>query len=809
MKTETPPIKPEMATVEQAISHPDKVAKATQVGVDPSFEKIVAKTPATVKEKVNILDYIRTPDRVMKKIGLGKETEVLRKSYDKYLDEIPKEIDKIKVWAGQTTPKENQNIFRYLDGQKVSLSAKEQKIASGVQGYLKEWADKLELPQDKRISNYITHIFEKDFIGKEFPEDIAKIIQDRVPGSVYDPFTEQRLGKLGYVEDTWRALDAYVKRATRKYNLDPVLKDISKKADALEQSQYKYVKNYLDRINMRPTEIDNLVDNFIKSTPIGYKFGQRPTTSLTRTGRQMVYRGTLGLNVSSALKNLSQGANTYAKLGEKYTAKGYFDLAKNWRSDELQRVGVLRDNFIQDKQIGVYKQALEKFDKVLFSLFEGAEKVNRGAAYYGAKAKALAQGKTEQEAITFAKKIVRDTQFTFGSIDTPVAMQSDLVKLATQFQSFTVKQGEFLGEMIGKKDIVGLSRWLGASLLFVYGVGKLFGMEPKDLIPTVRIGTPPAIQGAVQGTKYLLKSPNKYGQPTSLKDVGNAFLPFVPAGVQLKKTIEGIGTANRGYSQTSSGNVRYPVEQNITNKVRGGLFGQYNFDEAREYFDKGRSALSEKQSEIFKLGGGKDYYNKIMGDREASKQADKELEALKSGKKSEAQDLGDGVYQLSNGEFYVKELDKTLKTESAVKLHFFEKEFGANDENKAQYTLDYQRAKRNNDINKYMELSQARYDYLEEYKKMLDPTEDKKKLISIANEQDDILYYMNQYAGYGGFDKPKKGKKINISVSNLGSLKIPVKRAGKFAFKTSSTPKINIVSTKPKQITKSYLASIR
>ena len=446
---------------------------------------------------------------------------------------------------------------------------------------------------------------------------------------------------------------------------------------------------------------------------------------------------------------------------------------------------------------------------MLFSLFEGAEKVNRGAAYYGAKAKALAQGKTEQEAITFAKKIVRDTQFTFGSIDTPVAMQSDLVKLATQFQSFTVKQGEFLGEMIGKKDIVGLSRWLGASLLFVYGVGKLFGMEPKDLIPTVRIGTPPAIQGAVQGTKYLLKSPNKYGQPTSLKDVGNAFLPFVPAGVQLKKTIEGIGTANRGYSQTSSGNVRYPVEQNITNKVRGGLFGQYNFDEAREYFDKGRSALSEKQSEIFKLGGGKDYYNKIMGDREASKQADKELEALKSGKKSEAQDLGDGVYQLSNGEFYVKELDKTLKTESAVKLHFFEKEFGANDENKAQYTLDYQRAKRNNDINKYMELSQARYDYLEEYKKMLDPTEDKKKLISIANEQDDILYYMNQYAGYGGFDKPKKGKKINISVPDLGSAKIPVKRAGKFAFKTSSAPKINIVSTKPKQITKSYLASIR
>ena len=104
----------------------------------------------------------------------------------------------------------------------------------------------------------------------------------------------------------------------------------------------------------------------------------------------------------------------------------------------------------------------------------------------------------------------------------------------------------------------------------------------------------------------------------------------------------------------------------------------------------------------------------------------------------------------------------------------FEKQNGENDTLKAQYTLDYQRAKRNKDLDKYMEVSQARLDYLENYKQLLDPKEDAKKLITIANEQDDILYYMNQYAGYGGFTKGKSGgkgkkakalKQIHISTS--------------------------------------------
>jgi hypothetical protein len=111
-----------------------------------------------------------------------------------------------------------------------------------MQTYLKEWADKLDLPYDKRIASYITHIFEKDFIKKDFDEDLAKIIADKIPGSVYDPFLQERLGKQGYVEDVFRALDAYTKRAVRKYNMDGALESLSKGGERLPLESWNYVK---------------------------------------------------------------------------------------------------------------------------------------------------------------------------------------------------------------------------------------------------------------------------------------------------------------------------------------------------------------------------------------------------------------------------------------------------------------------------------------------------------------------------------------------------------------------------------------
>lgn len=622
--------------LEQSRAQAQTSNKSTQVGY-PSFEEIIQRSGIDVKTKVNHLDYLRTPDRVLKKIGLEKESKLIRKAYDNYLTELPKEIDKVTAWAKQVSPEANQKIFKYLDGQRVSLSTEELRVANEIKGYLGEWADRLGLPKDKRIANYITHIFEEDFIKKEFDPDIAKLIRDRVAGSVYDPFLEQRLGKMGYVEDTWKALDAYVKRATRKANIDPVLDQMKPVVDGLEESQFDYVKSYIDRINLRPAKEDNLLDNGIKQI-LGYRFGQRPVARITRGIRQAAYRGTLGLNVGSALRNLTQGVNTYAELGEKYTVIGYTKLAKSIlsKSDELERVGVLRNNFIEDRTVSATKKFVENLDKGLFSLFEFAERINRGSAYFGAKAKAIAKGMSEEQAIEYGKDVVRKTQFTFGSVDTPLFLQKDIAKLFTQFQSFNIKQTEFLAEKIQSKDFAGLARYIFGSIAVVATIGEIMGLDIGEMIPFSGVATGETKLGqtpAVAAGGVILNRPDKYGNKAEnledyAKNLWNAAVPFIPAGSQIRKTYQGIKAGQQGYSATKSGGAKFLVPEN--RKLQTAVFGQYSTPEAQEYFKEDRRPLSTKQTELLKQTDDKEaVYNEIMQTRVANAEENKVREAVR------------------------------------------------------------------------------------------------------------------------------------------------------------------------------------
>jgi len=559
---------------------------------------IVGKIKTSPDKKVNILDYLRTPKYVLEKIGLSKNTKELSTSYNNYLKELPKNLNKVTQWAKQVSKEGNTKIYQWLDGNKsVQLNPTEMKVAGEVKQWLGEWADRLGMKRDERVSDYITHIFPKGAQG-EFDEEIAKLIRNKVPGSVYDPFLLQRQGAEGYIEDTWKALDAYAKRATRKVNMDEALNSLQKTSEKLESSQFDYIKSYADRINMRPTKLDTLVDNGIKKV-IGYKLGARPTNELTRSARKIVSRAKLGLSFSSALKNLTQGVNTFTELGTKYTAKGYIDLFTKGVK-ELEENGVLLDSIIQDRESGAIQKFWEKFDKGVFLNFEATEKINRGAAYYGAKAKGLAQGMSEQQAIDYASDIAGKTQFLFGSIDTPLALSSDIMKTAAQFQTFSLKQLEFIGNMIKDKKYASLARYVGSGAV-VYGIiGKAFGMDWTDILPSLRFGTPPALDLPVRAYKDITGAEDQYGNVPTLKsrakDLGTALLTdIVPGGAQIKKTVEGLSTVGKGKSTTSSGAFQYKVKQTPENYIRGALFGRSGLPETQKYYED-KSKKSSKKS---------------------------------------------------------------------------------------------------------------------------------------------------------------------------------------------------------------------
>lgn len=579
------------------------------IGTSEPFDNMVRQAATDVRHKVSFLDYFATPEKVLTKIGLGNEAKQLRVAYDKYLDELPQEINRIKSWITRAPGKESdQRIFQYLDGKKVQLIGEEQKVADEIKAYMVQWAERLGLPKDKRITNYITHIFPKES-GGEFDQEIAGLIKDKVAGSVYNPFLQKRTNVGGYIESWQQAVQAYAKRAVRKANMDPVLAKIKEVSENLETSQYNYVKTKIGQINLRPTDIDNLLDNAIKQSPIGYKFGNRPVTVITQKARQMVYRGLLGLNPGSALKNLTQISNTYAELGEKYTAIGYLKVMNNLpkflrgAQTELEQVGVLRDNFMMDtKQITAWKSLLQKTDEVLYYAFNLAEKINRGGSYFGAKAKAHSLGMNEADAVNYAKEIVRKTQFSFGSVDTPAALGSDIMKTLLQFQTYTLKQFEFLGTKFSEKDFAGLARYVGSTYLLAATFGKFLGWEPKDLFPGLRVGTPPTLQlpyglyqAATQGT-------DQYGNeltPTQRllnQNVVKGATSYFPAGGQISKTYQGVNAIREGGMYTPAGRLRYPVEPSW----QAAVLGPSRTEGARSYYSDNNKPLSEKETATYR-----------------------------------------------------------------------------------------------------------------------------------------------------------------------------------------------------------------
>ncbi len=631
-----------------------RTAKPKSKSQAESLDNIIAKQPTPVREKVHILDSLATPSKVMEKMRYGEEAALIRIQYDKYLNELQNQLEHIGNWAkiaGEDADS-SQLMFQYLNGDVGinALSEEQAKVAKDIRIYLNTWADLLGLPHDKRIENYITHIFD----GKaepEFDEDAARIMAQTTAKSVFDPFLSKRYNKEGYLEDAWSALEAYVKRATRKFYMDPALDIVSAKSNKMELTQYDFTKKYLDQLNMRPSDLDTLTDNFIK-TFFTTKLGARPTMIITRTARRIQSRGLLALNIASVLKNMTQLTNSYAVLGEKYMLNGFIKAAKYMASSQRnERIdALLRESFVQDRHLHPVKQAMQKIDKVLYSVWDLTEKINRIPTYFGAEAKYLEMHPeaTAEEVHQYAARIVRDTQFSFDPVDMPIAIRGDIGRTIFQLSTYPIKQTEFLAHLIRNREFKALTRYMLGTIVILGTVGKFLGLEWRDFVPGIRFleegFLPPVLRPAVDVGKAALNTRDEYGkkrEPQGIlgtpmrifedKDVRRDMWYFFPAGSQARKTITGLKAISEGEVRSNTGKTRrYSVSKTPWNTLRAIIFGPSGTKEGREWLDEylGRTKHDLSLQSVIKYirGNKAQQKNKLLNDIDMLKLGDLDID---------------------------------------------------------------------------------------------------------------------------------------------------------------------------------------
>ena len=129
------------------------------------------------------------------------------------------------------------------------------------------------------------------------------------------------------------------------------------------------------------------------------------------------------------------------------------------------------------------------------------------------------------------------------------------------------------------------------------------------------------------------EDPTRYGTSNLLTSaLKHPLTSFIPGGSQIRKTAGAIDVLKDGGVYDSKGNLKYPVERNAENYVKGVMFGKSAFDETKDFYAEGRNALSEKQTAEFRkrVANGEnpmDVYNEFIQQREAEKQYTKTVEA--------------------------------------------------------------------------------------------------------------------------------------------------------------------------------------
>jgi len=354
---------------------------------------------------------------------------------------------------------------------------------------------------------------------------------------------------------------------------------------------------------------------------------------------------------SSALTNFIPITQSWVEVSPAYSLKGMRDTIKSTiRDDGIVNKSDFLTNRLRNEE-KLYQTGWDKVSEKAGLMMEAIDSFTSQTVWRSKYLQNIAEGMSENEAIKnadqFAENVIAGR--SRGNQPTIFDAKNPLTKIFTAFQLEVANQYGYMfkdapqdSKNKGRLIKGYATAFLGAyayNALYSSLVGRdaafdpisiledlfrdLFGddeEEPEDVLLHLAdnvLEEVPFIGGLVGGGRVPISSaiPYEGDYKTFITDLANGelsakemlkpvyYLAMPVAGGQIKKTNEGLKMFDDDFpvagSYTDSGNLRFPVEDTVGNRVQAAVFGQYASENAREYFDNGWAPLKEKQIEEF------------------------------------------------------------------------------------------------------------------------------------------------------------------------------------------------------------------
>ncbi len=348
-------------------------------------------------------------------------------------------------------------------GSVVGLTAEENRVVDQYRKWADGWANRKDLPQTKRIKDYMPHLFEQE-ATRQIKEEggidpvLAQMLSEKVTRKITDPFLKKRLGAVGWIKDPVAAARAYEAVSLKFAYYTPLLNKIETMlADpSIPQSVKNYLSGFSKRMTGELSDIDKSANitirefaEKIKNVPvIGDYFYSKMTqgnpmgmASYHLTGG--LYALFLGYKATSAIRNLSQHTLILGEIGPKFFAKGIVARATAKGKGRLKKGLVIRSRkfaYTAGLDSSFASRWTDKFRETALYMFRLADKQNVSDAFLGGVAEAeeflteannkLPVGKKvsperlEQYIIDRGDEVAADTQYLYTKMNSMSFSQS-------------------------------------------------------------------------------------------------------------------------------------------------------------------------------------------------------------------------------------------------------------------------------------------------------------------------------------------------------------------------------------------------